>query len=62
MRLNRDTERMVLSDMIHGCAQPAGWALIREPGDKERRFCRRLGLQVVEAGLGELMAPAPATA
>ncbi|HWS12578.1 MAG TPA: SIR2 family protein [Rhodocyclaceae bacterium] len=62
MRLNRDTERMVLSDMIHGCAQPAGWALIREPGDKERRFCRRLGLQVVEASLGELMEPALAAA
>jgi hypothetical protein len=49
MRLTRDTERMVLADMMFGAARPAGWALIPGPGDKERRFCERLGLQVVEA-------------
>ena len=62
MRLTRDTERMVLTEMIHGCARPAGWALIPDPTDKERRYCERLGLQLVEAGLGELMEPAPAAA
>jgi len=50
MRLNRDTERMVLSEMIFGSAQPAGWALIPEPSAKEARFCERLGLKVVDAG------------
>jgi hypothetical protein len=54
MRLNRDTERMVLSEIAFGAGSPAGWALIAEPSDKERRFCERLGLQVVEASCLEL--------
>jgi len=49
LRLNRDTERMVLSDVIHAAAQPAGWVLIKEPTDKERRFCRKQGLALIEA-------------
>ncbi len=57
MRLNRDTERMVLSDMTYGRGQPAGWAVIRQPSDKERRFCERLGLAVVEASLSDLLEP-----
>lgn len=56
LRLNRDTERMVLSDMIYAAGNPAGWALIVEPTDKERRFCRKLGIDIVEAGIAELMA------
>jgi hypothetical protein len=31
LRLNRDTERMVMSDMIYSAAEPAGWALIQQP-------------------------------
>lgn len=53
-RLNRDTVRMLLSDFIYSAAQPAGWALIPEPNDKERRFCARIGLTVVEADVREL--------
>ncbi len=49
LRLNRDTERMVLSEIAFGAAKPAGWALIPEPSEKERRFYERLGLEVVEA-------------
>lgn len=62
MRLNRDTERMVMSDLIYGNAgDPAGWALISEPNDKERRFCRKLGLEIVESDIAELLAaPVPA--
>jgi hypothetical protein len=55
MRLNRDTERMVLSDMIYSAATPAGWALIPEPTDKERRFCKKLGLEIVAAEVSDLM-------
>ena len=55
MRLNRDTERMVLSDLIYGAAEPAGWALIEHPSDKERRFCERLKLEIIEAGVEALM-------
>jgi hypothetical protein len=56
MRLNRDSERMVFSDLIYDAAkEPAGWALITEPTDKERRFCKRLGFEIVNATLNELM-------
>jgi hypothetical protein len=55
MSLNRDTERMVLADMIYAAAAPSGWALIAEPTDKERRFCKKLGLEVVEADVMDLI-------
>lgn len=55
MRLNRDTERMVLSDLIYGAAAPAGWALIENPTDKERRFTDKLKIELVEAGIEELL-------
>ena len=55
MRLNRDTERMVLSDLIYGAAEQAGWALIENPTEKERRFCERLRLEVIEADVASLM-------
>ncbi len=56
MRLNRDTERMVLADMIYGAATPAGWALIENPNDKERRFLDKLHIELIEANCAELMA------
>ncbi len=55
MSLNRDTERMVLADLIYAAATPSGWALISEPTDKERRFCKKLGLEVIEADVMELI-------
>ncbi|RIX45618.1 MAG: SIR2 family protein [Rhodocyclales bacterium GT-UBC] len=55
LRLNRDTERMVMADIIFSAAQPAGWVLIKEPTDKERRFCKKLGLQLVEADVFDLL-------
>jgi hypothetical protein len=58
LRLNRDTERMVLSDIIYAAGSPAGWALIPEPTAKERRFCKKLGLEVVEADAMDLAATA----
>lgn len=61
MRLNRDTERMVLSDFIYGAAEPAGWVLLTEPTDKEKRFCRKLGLEIIDAELFSFIgATAPA--
>lgn len=62
LRMTRDTERMVLSDMIYDAAEPAGWALIAEPNDKERRFCKRMHIEIIQADLQDLMAaaaPAP---
>ena len=58
VRMTRDTERMVLSDFIYAADTPAGWALIPEPTDKEQRFCKKMGLEIIEADVGELVAAA----
>lgn len=49
MRFTRDTERMIISDLMYGAAAQAGWALISNPGAKELRFCDRHHLQCVDA-------------
>ena len=49
LRLARDTERMVLADLIWGAADPAGWAIIDEPTPRERKFCARLKLALPAA-------------
>ena len=54
--LARDTERMVLSDVIYDRAQPAGWALMPNPNDKEKRFLSKLGLEWVPASAEDLLA------
>jgi hypothetical protein len=56
LRMTRDTERMVLSDIIYAADEPAGWALIPEPTDKERRFCRKRGIEIIEADIDDLLA------
>ncbi len=56
--LNRDTERMVLSDIAFGHAQPAGWALMPNPNDKEKRFLAKHGLEWIAADSAELLAAA----
>jgi hypothetical protein len=53
---NRDTERMVLSDIIYSSGTPAGWALIEEPNDKERRYCKKMKIEIIEAGVSDLLA------
>jgi hypothetical protein len=58
LRMTRDTERMVLSDIIYGAGAPAGWALIPEPTDKERRFCQTKGIELIEAAIPDLLAAA----
>ena len=55
LRLTRDTERMVLSDILYGAAEPAGWALIPNPTPKEQRFCDRIGLEIIDAGVEEFV-------
>ncbi len=54
--LNRDTERMVLSDIQFGAAKPAGWALMPQANDKEKRFLAKLGMELVPAGIADLLA------
>jgi hypothetical protein len=62
LRLNRDTERMVLSDIVYGADKPTGWALIPEPTDKELRFCKKIGFEVIDADSSDLLAAAGAVA
>ncbi len=54
--LNRDTERMVLSDIQFGAAKPAGWALMPQANDKEKRFLTKLSMELVTAGSADLLA------
>jgi hypothetical protein len=49
LRLSRDTERMVVADLMWGAAAPSGWALIDEPTARERKFCSRLKLALPAA-------------
>jgi len=58
LRLTRDTQRMILSDMIIDAGSPAGWILIPEPTAKERRFCASKNLEIIECGIPELLAAA----
>ncbi|HLF97100.1 MAG TPA: SIR2 family protein [Methylococcaceae bacterium] len=53
--MTRDTERMVLSDIIHNAAEPKGWVLNPAPTDKERAFCRKLGLNLIVADIEDLL-------
>ena len=49
LRFTRDTERMLLTDMIFDAADnPGGWALIADPTPKERRFLDRIGITLIE--------------
>ncbi len=58
MRLNRDTERMVFSDITYAAAEPRGWVLIEEPTAKEERYCAKIGLEIVRASTTDLLAAA----
>ena len=58
LRLQRDTERMVLSDMVYDAGKPTGWALIRTPSTKERRFCAHRGIEIIEADWPQLLCAA----
>lgn len=51
MRFTRDTERMVMSDIIYDAKAKAGWALITDPTDKERRYCAKKGISIIEMTL-----------
>ncbi len=55
IRFNRDSERMVMSDLIYGAAKPSGWALIEQPTDKERRFLGKMGIEIIEADIPWLL-------
>ncbi len=53
--MTRDTERMVLSDIMYAADSPAGWAMIEQPNDKERRFCKKMNIEIIEVGVTDLL-------
>ena len=58
VQLNRDTERLVLSDIMFSAGQAAGWAFIPNATDKEKRFLAKLKLGLVSADVADLLASA----
>jgi hypothetical protein len=60
LRLTRDTERMVMSDIVFGAGQPTGWALIPNATDKEKRFLAKQGFEWVDADVADFLAAADA--
>lgn len=62
MRFNRDTDRMVFSDVIFGAYRPAGWALIEHPTDKEKRYLGRLNIEIVNANIADFLSAAQGAA
>lgn len=53
--LNRDSERMVMSDITYGADEHRGWFLRKQPTDKEKRFAQRIGFEIVDADCMDLL-------
>ncbi len=56
MPLNRDSERMVMSDIVYGAAEHKGWVLNKHPTNKEVRYCKKIGLEILDADVEDLLA------
>jgi hypothetical protein len=54
--LNRESERMVMSDIIYGAAEHKGWVLNKNPTAKEQRYCKKIGLEILDVGVEDLLA------
>ncbi len=54
--LNRDSERMVMSDITYGADEHRGWFLRKNPTDKEKRFAAKMGFELIEADCQDLLA------
>lgn len=55
MPLNRDSERMVMSDIIYGAKELKGWVLNKSPTPKEIRYCKRIGLEIIDMDVKEFL-------
>jgi len=53
--LNRDTERMLVSEITQMAAAERGWVLLPEATAKEQRYCARVGLQIIDTPLAEFV-------
>ncbi|HAG94408.1 MAG: SIR2 family protein [Pseudomonadales bacterium] len=56
LRMQRDTERMVLSDIIYAAGEPSGWVMLPDANEKEKRFCAKKNLQIIDADWTALLA------
>lgn len=56
LRFTRDTERMVMSDIVYSAAKPTGWALLPDASDKEKRFCKKMNIEVIDASIEDFLA------
>lgn len=53
--LNRDSERMVMSDITYAADEQRGWFLRKNPTDKEKRFAAKMGFELIEADCLDLL-------
>ncbi len=54
--LNRDSERMVMSDIIYGAnPEHKGWVLNKTPTNKEIRYCKKVGLEILDLDVKDLL-------
>jgi hypothetical protein len=51
---------MVFSDVIFGADQAAGWALIPHPTEKEKRYLKKLNIEIVNADVADFLTAAQA--
>lgn len=56
LSLTRDTERMVMSEITLNGDERRGWAVIKDPGPKQVRFCERIGLDIIDMDVPTFMA------
>ena len=56
MALNRDSERMVMSDITYAANEHRGWFLRKNPTDKEKRFAERIGFELIDMDCREFLA------
>lgn len=62
LNFDKDTERMITSDMIYGAAEPAGWLLSEAPSSRDQKFCAQKNLLVLAQPISALLAAAQQSA
>ena len=53
--LCRDSERMVMSDIVYGATEPKGWFLRKNPTPKEIRYAKKIGFELIEANCQDFL-------
>lgn len=54
--LCRDSERMVMSDIVYSASEPKGWFLRKNPTPKEIRYAKKIGFELIEADCQDFLA------